>query len=194
MISRLYTVRCSYICISLVCILIERGYEWTEQCIVEEKDGKCVTTATECGCQVFMEDGSSTSIGSGSVSGCDNACVSISDDVPEGGSCQKTGESMSFEGRCDSRGYTYTSECNFKEDVNDNGEVEQCTVSMNSCGCLWWEEDSVDTAALHSKSCTDPCAVHGYPPLPSSAPLSKLTMKAIIGTSSITFVTVAWLF
>ena len=137
--------------------------------------------------QVFMGDGSSTSVGSGSIDGCDNACVSvsISDDVPEGGSCQKTGESMSFSGRCDSRGYTFTSQCAFKEDVNDNGEVEQCNVSMNSCGCLMWKEDSVDTSTLHSKSCTDPCAVHGYPPLPSSAPLSKLSMKAIL---------VRWLF
>ena len=143
-------------------------------------------------CQVFMSDGSSTSVGSGSIDGCDNACVSISDDVPEGGSCQKTGESMSFSGRCDSRGYTYTSQCAFKEDVNNNGEVEQCNISMNSCGCLMWKEDSVDTSALHSKSCTDPCAVHGYPPLPSSAPLSTLTMK-VIGMS-IAFVTAAWLF
>ena len=156
-----------------------RNYTWTDQCIVEEKDGQCITTATECGCQWFGDDGFSSAIGSGSIEGCDNACVTITDDIPEGGSCQKTGESMSFEGSCDSRGYIYTSNSNFKEDVDISTNAVTCSISMNSCGCLWWEHDSVDTAALHSKSCTDPCAVHGYPALPSSAPLFELTVKAL---------------
>ena len=112
-----------------------------------------------------MESGSSSGIGSGSIKGCDNACVTITDQVPQDRTCQASGSAMSFEGACHSRNYTYTPNCNFAETVDDQNNVEECMITANSCGCLWWEEDSEYIGGLQAggKSCSDPCSVHGYP-------------------------------
>jgi len=112
------------------------------------------------------------------------------DDLPFSGSCQKTGEAMSWDdGPCDSRNYTFTEQCTVEDTTDDQGK-EGCKVSMNECGCLWWDEgdDSDSVAALHSKSCTDPCAVHGYDPLPSSA-RSVYGMTASFGVAAMS---IAW--
>mmetsp|Transcript_18121 Transcript_18121/g.32947 ORF Transcript_18121/g.32947 Transcript_18121/m.32947 type:complete len:230 (+) Transcript_18121:158-847(+) len=156
-----------------------RDYTWTEQCNVEERDGQCITTANSCGCQVQYSDGYSSGIGSGSIKGCDNACVTISDDVPQDRTCQASGSGMSFEGSCASRNYTYTSACSFAEEVDDQVTPTKCMITANYCGCLWWEEDSEYISGLNagSKNC-DACAAHGYPL--SSAPGIGLALNAFV--------------
>lgn len=107
-------------------------------------------------------------------------------ELPFSGSCKKMGESLSWDGSCDARNYTYTEQCILKDMTDDEGN-EGCSVQMNSCGCLWWEEDdaSENVSALHSKSCTDPCAVHGYTPLPSSANVYGLTTAFGVAAMSV---------
>eukprot|EP00580_Thalassiosira_gravida_P018793 CAMPEP_0201671930 /NCGR_PEP_ID=MMETSP0494-20130426/31117_1 /ASSEMBLY_ACC=CAM_ASM_000839 /TAXON_ID=420259 /ORGANISM="Thalassiosira gravida, Strain GMp14c1" /LENGTH=229 /DNA_ID=CAMNT_0048153437 /DNA_START=17 /DNA_END=706 /DNA_ORIENTATION=- len=138
------------------------NYTWTDQCNVEERDGLCWTTANSSGCQIH-ESGGSSAVGSGSKD-CANACVTIDDNVPLDRTCQASGVAMSFEGSCDSRGYTYTSACSFAEEVDDHIIPTKCTIKAKTCGCLWWEGDSEYIAGLEagSKNC-DACSAHGYP-------------------------------
>mmetsp|Transcript_7368 Transcript_7368/g.16708 ORF Transcript_7368/g.16708 Transcript_7368/m.16708 type:complete len:203 (+) Transcript_7368:61-669(+) len=151
-----------------------RNYTWTDQCIITQKDGMCITTAEKCGCQVIYESGDSSAIGSGSIDGCDNACVTISDDVPKDRTCQASGSAMSFDtGSCDSRNYTYTSACNFAEEVDAQVKPTKCTITANSCGCLYWEEDSEYVSGLAAPDC-DACAGPG-----SGAPCLGLALKAV---------------
>lgn len=112
-----------------------------------------------------MKSGAKSGIGSGTIEGCDNACVTITDQVPQDRTCQATGSGMSFEGACHSRNYIYTPNCNFADTADDQCNVVECKVTANSCGCLWWEEDTEYISGLKAggKSCSDPCSVHGYP-------------------------------
>mmetsp|Transcript_17571 Transcript_17571/g.38027 ORF Transcript_17571/g.38027 Transcript_17571/m.38027 type:complete len:233 (+) Transcript_17571:74-772(+) len=165
-----------------------RNYTWTPQCNTEERDGQCITTANSCGCQVIMsEDGHSSAVGSGSIKGCANACVAISDDVPLDRTCQASGSAVSWDGSCDSRGYTFTSACAFAEDVDGQQNPTTCKITASYCGCLWWEEGSKHITGLEagSRHC-DACAAHGYPL--SSAPGIGSALNAFAAA----VVTAAW--
>ena len=143
-----------------------RNNTFSEQCILDESTApetgnptRCSVTAKEGGCKIYYTDEttgvvSSSSVGSGSIKGCDNACVDISSDVPSGSgtTCQSSGSGMSFEGSCDSRGYTWTPQCSFEE---TNGE---CRISANACGCLYWEEDSPYVNGINGKNNCDSCS------------------------------------
>ena len=112
----------------------------------------------------YDENGYASSVGSGSKH-CANACVDISSDVPEDVTCGASGSAISFDGRCDSRNYTYTPQCSFLGQTDNQNNVLTCTVTAKSCGCLWWEDDSDYVAGVNydgKRSC-DACAVHGMP-------------------------------
>mmetsp|Transcript_12061 Transcript_12061/g.34491 ORF Transcript_12061/g.34491 Transcript_12061/m.34491 type:complete len:219 (-) Transcript_12061:212-868(-) len=139
------------------------NYTFTEWCnVVDTADGNCQVTAKSCGCKYYDETGYASSVGSGSKH-CANACVDISSDVPVDGSCNAQGSAVSWEGRCDSKNYTFTPQCSFRERTDSQNNVLECFVEAKGCGCLWWEDDSDYISGVNHdgrRSC-DACAVYG---------------------------------
>ena len=109
----------------------------------------------------YDENGYASSVGSGSKH-CANACVDISSEVPNA-TCGAQGSAVSWDGRCDSRNYTYTPQCSFRETTDSQNNVLTCTVTAKNCGCLWWEDDSdyISGVNYDGKRGCDACAVYG---------------------------------
>lgn len=110
----------------------------------------------------YDENGYAGSVGSGSKH-CANACVDISTEVPNNATCGASGSAVSWDGRCDSRNYTFTPQCSFQETTDGQNNVLTCYVTAKSCGCLWWEKDSdyVSGVNYDGRRTCNACAVYG---------------------------------
>ena len=141
-----------------------RNETYTDQCLVVQNAGQCEISSKdgECGCQIIDDKtGFSSGIGGGTKD-CPTACITVSDDVPLDRTCQASGVSVSFEGKCDSRGHTLTPQCKAEEVENASGGVD-CFITERECGCLYWTPDNLFVAGIEAKpdKC-DACAVHGF--------------------------------
>ena len=140
---------------------------FSEQCILTESESivegnngtQCTVTAEECGCHYKdMGQGVTTSIGSDSIDGCGNGCVTISPNFPHR-ACLAQGTSLTLQGSCDSVGYTFTPQCQLDEAQVGNGGDTECTVTEGVCGCLFWQEDSdIISGLINARHC-DVCAL-----------------------------------
>ena len=108
-----------------------------------------------------------------SVASVVNGEANISDDVPpkEDVDCRAGASSISFEGTCDSRDHTFTTQCDVEErDVDDGmgGTKIECAVSEDDCGCLYWEPSDVEAGFVYGLESNpdkcNACFVHGYTP------------------------------
>jgi hypothetical protein len=146
------------------------AYIFTEQCNLAEvtdlvtNTTTCTVTAQECGCHYTIAGNSTmVAIGSGSIDGCDNACVKISLDVPiHKEACLGDGSTMSFQGTCDSKGYTYTPMCKLEERPGGEGEEDkiECFVSEKRCGCVYWEDGGTLIKGIVAERHCDVCGIH----------------------------------
>lgn len=157
------------------CNSTQNNQTYTAQCDLsyDSETNECTITSKkdECGCQIIYDDGSSSGVGGGTKD-CPTACIDVSDDVPMGDNvtCKASGSAMSFEGRCDSRNHTWTSDCLVEERSTEKG-IECFVESTKECGCLYWQNDAIDGVVVgieENPSKCDACAVHGYPPKDTS--------------------------
>lgn len=157
------------------------NYTFSPHCNVLDIVEGCSVTSKRCGCWMIQPNGFYSGVGSGKP-GCANACVDvINQNTPGNRECSTFGESHTFEGACDSKGYIYTRNCDFTEAENEAGVME-CTITENSCGCLWWEKE-VDSAPLQGlDGFCDACNPSGSATLSFSVVLGScmaLTLAAL---------------